>query len=241
MDMLTLNRASTLPQHRAAPQRCVALGDSLIYGYGDTEGGGWVERLRRAWMQLGDAGHVMYNLGVRGDGVRQVRQRLESEFRCRGELRHRVPDCIILSVGVNDSCRLGRAQGKPFTPMAQFQQDVAALLDQAQQLCPVLFVGMIPVAEAAMPFADCLYYSHADQRQYNDAARQACLARDIPHLNLFEAWLSRGEAWWRDRLSADGLHPNVLGYEAILQDVRAWDEFAAAFKLLSVDAPPELS
>ena len=30
-------------------KRIVAIGDSLIYGYGDPEGGGWVERLRRRW------------------------------------------------------------------------------------------------------------------------------------------------------------------------------------------------
>ena len=30
--------------------RIVALGDRLVYGYGDLVGGGWVERLRRQWM-----------------------------------------------------------------------------------------------------------------------------------------------------------------------------------------------
>lgn len=230
MDMLTLNRPLGHAPRRTSPLRCVALGDSLIYGYGDPDGGGWVERLRRQWMQGGETGHVMYNLGVRGDGVQQVTQRLEREFRCRGELRHRVPDCIILSVGVNDSCRVGRAQGRLFTPPDQFQQAMADLLHQAQQLCPVLFVGMTPVDEAAMPFAGCLHYNHADQRQYNDVIRQACLAHNVPHLNLFEAWLSRGEAWWRSRLSSDGLHPNTAGYSAILADVHAWPAFTAIFE-----------
>lgn len=69
------------------PLRVVALGDSLIYGFGDPEGGGWVERLRRQWMLDGSAGHVVYNLGVRGDRVQSVAQRLEDEFRNRGELR----------------------------------------------------------------------------------------------------------------------------------------------------------
>jgi lysophospholipase L1-like esterase len=88
--------------------RLVALGDSLIYGFGDPEGGGWIERLRRRWMSPQGEDHALYNLGVRGDRVRQVSQRLKTEFRHRGELRHRVPDAIILSVGLNDSARLGR-------------------------------------------------------------------------------------------------------------------------------------
>ncbi len=41
--------------------RIIAIGDSLIYGYGDSEGGGWVERLRRKWMES-EQDHVLYNL-----------------------------------------------------------------------------------------------------------------------------------------------------------------------------------
>jgi len=66
------------------PLKIVALGDSLVYGFGDHEGGGWVERLRRRWMSPDSAGHVIYNLGVRGDRTKQVNQRLETEFRHRG-------------------------------------------------------------------------------------------------------------------------------------------------------------
>ena len=102
------------------PLKLVVLGDSLIYGFGDPEGGGWVERLRRQWMSPDSPGHVIYNLGVRGDGVKQIQERLEQEFRSRGELKNRVPDAIILSVGVNDSARLGRPEGRNFTNLIVF-------------------------------------------------------------------------------------------------------------------------
>ncbi|MCZ8162768.1 MAG: G-D-S-L family lipolytic protein, partial [Microcystis sp. LE19-196.1B] len=39
------------------PLKIVALGDSLVYGYGDPVGGGWAERLRRLWMD--SAGHAL--------------------------------------------------------------------------------------------------------------------------------------------------------------------------------------
>ena len=103
--------------------RIVALGDSLVYGYGDLVGGGWVERLRRQWMGQ-ENGHVLYNLGVRGDRTHQVAQRLEGEYRYRGELRNRVPDLIMLSVGVNDSARLRRANGLLLTDFETYQQDI---------------------------------------------------------------------------------------------------------------------
>ncbi|MBD2462226.1 G-D-S-L family lipolytic protein [Oscillatoria sp. FACHB-1407] len=225
------SQSSLLAPNQLQPLRLVALGDSLIYGFGDPEGGGWVERLRRQWMAADSVGHVLYNLGVRGDGVRHVARRLEDEFRHRGELRHRVPDVIILSVGVNDSARVGRRHGRNFTEFDDFETDLADLLDQAQRLCQVIFVGMTPVDETKMPFSDLLYYNHADQHQYKEATRLACLEREIPYLDLFDLWLSRGESWWRSRLCADGLHPNVAGYSALLQDFLNWDEVSQLLRI----------
>ena len=210
------------PHHE---KRIVAVGDSLVYGYGDPEGGGWVERLRRRWLKPESPGHAIYNLGVRGDGVQRVAHRLTQEFRTRGEFRNRVPDLIILSVGMNDSARVGKPAGRPFTPLASFEGQLATLLDEALALCPVLFVGMTPVLAECMPFSEILYYSHSDQFQYKEATRRACQQRQIPYLDTFKLWSQRGEAWWRSRLSTDGLHPNVLGYRALLEDVTSWSAF----------------
>jgi len=179
-----------------------------------------VERLRRYWMETDD--HILYNLGIRGDRVAQVSERLEQEFRYRGEIRNRVPDLILLSVGVNDTPRLGRPDGKSFTDFELFQTQIIDLLEQAQQLCPILFVGMVPVNEEKMPFLDCLYFNHFDQYRYKEFTKHACQARQIPYLDLFELWQHRGEEWARSHLSEDGLHPNVAGYKALLDDVLNW-------------------
>ncbi|MEA5568696.1 MULTISPECIES: GDSL-type esterase/lipase family protein [unclassified Anabaena] len=216
----------SLSPNQCQPLKIVALGDSLIYGFGDPEKGGWVEQLRRSWMLPNSSGHVLYNLGVRGDRTQQVAQRLEVEFRHRGELRNRVPDLIILSVGVNDSPRLGRPNGKNYTDFAVFESEIATLLDQAQQLCPVLFVGVVPVNEAKMPFLDCLYYNHVDQYRYKEATKIACTQRQIPYLDIFDRWMARGDTWCKHHLSEDGLHPNTLGYQALLEDVVNWEALA---------------
>lgn len=231
--MLTVSasQSSVAMARPALPKKLVIIGDSVIYGYGDPEGGGWVERLRRQWMAPDSLGHVIYNLGVRGDGVQQVSRRLEQEFRFRGELRNRVPDLIVLSVGVNDSARVGRPDGRAFTDFEQFQDQMADLLDQACRLCPVLFVGMTPVQAAAMPFAEVLYYSHADQLRYKEATRQACQSRGIPYLDIFQSWVLQGQEWWQARISEDGLHPNTLGYRTLLSQVSSWDALAQAIEL----------
>lgn len=213
----------SIAPNQCQPLKIIALGDSLVYGFGDPEKGGWVEQLRRWWMLPDSSGHVLYNLGVRGDRTQQVAQRLEVEFRHRGELRNRVPDLIILSVGVNDSPRLTRPNGRSYTDFAVFESEIASLLDQAQQLCPVLFVGMVPVDETKMPFLDCFYYNHTDQYKYKEATRIACNQRRIPYLDIFEKWMARGESWQSQRLSEDGLHPNTLGYQALLEDVINWE------------------
>ena len=228
--LLTLNSTFTTSNNRILQEKLkrkqslkvIALGDSLIYGYGDFVGGGWVERLRREWMSPQGAGHVLYNLGVRGDRTRQVILRLEQEFNCRGELRNRVPDLILLSVGVNDSARVGKPTGKLFTDLNDFRQQIDRLLDVAQNLCPVLFIGMAPVDEAKMPFMGCLYYNHLDQYRYKEATLQACQQRNIPYLDIFDLWLSRGTDWINTQLGEDGLHPNVTGYQNLFADIMAW-------------------
>ena len=207
---------------RQQPLKVVALGDSLTYGYGDYVGGGWVERLRREWMSPQGAGHVLYNLGVRGDRVNQVSIRLEQEFSCRGELRNHVPDLILLSVGLNDSARLGKPEGKLYTDLNSFRQHVDYLLRVAQNLCPVVFIGMTPVDEAKMPFMDCLYYNHLDQYRFKEVTLQACQQRNIPYLDIFDLWLSRGTHWINSQLGEDGLHPNVSGYQNLFADIMAW-------------------
>ncbi len=211
-------------QLKQPSSRWVVMGDSLVYGFGDPIGGGWVERLRRQWLTPGQDQFVLYNLGVRGDGVRQVELRLEDEFRTRGELRNQLPDLLLLSFGVNDSPRLGRPNGRNFLAIDAFKIELGSLLDQSLQLCPVLFVGMVPVDEAKMPFLNCLYYNHTDQYRYKEATRIACEERGIAYLDLFDRWRARGKDWCLSHLSEDGLHPNAAGYESILQDVLHWQE-----------------
>ncbi|MGK7918495.1 MAG: GDSL-type esterase/lipase family protein [Trichodesmium sp.] len=219
----SLKHPSQLRHH---PRKIVALGDSLVYGFGDYEGGGWVERLRRHWMLPDSPGHVLYNLGVRGNRVLQVEERLEHEFHHRGELRNRQPDIIVLSVGVNDSARVQRQDGRYYTDFSKFKKILDSLLDKSKELCPVVFVGMVPVDETKMPFQDCLYYSHDDQYMYKEATRLACLRRRIPYLDVFEKWLSRGDHWYKSRLCSDGIHPNVRGYQALLEDVLNWESLS---------------
>ena len=93
------------------PRQLIVIGDSGVVGWGDREAGGWCERLRRHWMGLPDA-PLIYGLGVRGDGLEAVSARWEREWMCRGELRRKKPEALLLSVGLNDTARVGRSDGR---------------------------------------------------------------------------------------------------------------------------------
>ena len=205
----------------SSPLKIIAIGDSLIYGYGDKEAGGWVERLRLHFMNS-ESGHVLYNLGIRGDRTEQVKKRLNSEFNQRGEIRNKYPDLIILSIGINDTPRLGHPQGRNLTNYEHYTEHIHDLLNQAQQLAPVFFIGMVPVDESKMPFLDCLYFNLRDQYHYKEIAKQACQEKNTPYLDIFDLWMSRGDNWRKSQMSEDGLHPNSKGYATLYHEITNW-------------------
>jgi lysophospholipase L1-like esterase len=208
----------------AIPRKLVALGDSGVFGWGDPLEGGWCERLRRHWMDL-PGGPVLYNLGVRGDGLERLAARLAAEVGCRGELRRQLPQGILLGVGLNDTARVGRADGRPQLDADGFLFGLQQLLRQALTIAPVHVIGLTPVDEAAMPYAELLWYSQADIRRYEGLLEEACLEADVPFLPLLEGLLADHD--WPQWLSSDGLHLNSEGHRQVYQRVRNWPALLA--------------
>ena len=201
------------------PRKLIVLGDSGVVGWRDPEEGGWCERLRRHWMGL-PQGPVLYPLGVRGDGLERVAARLQQEVSCRGELRRQLPQGILLSVGLNDTARVGRADGRPQLDADAFLFGVQQVLQQAKALAPVLVLGLTPVDEAVMPYADVLWYHLEHVRRYEGLLEEACLEADVPFLPLLEGLLQ--DPHWLQWLSSDGLHLNSEGHRQVYERVRHW-------------------
>lgn len=203
----------------AVPKKLVVIGDSGVYGWGDPEEGGWCERLRRHWMGL-PAGPVLYPLGVRGDGLERVAARLPAELACRGELRRQRPQGLLLSVGLNDTARVGRADGRHQLEPEAFRFGLEQLLRPLAQEQPVLLLGLTPVLEEAMPFAGVLWYSLAACRRYEAVLQEVCQELDLPFLPLLEAFLE--DPLWSQCLDADGLHLNPEGHRRVYERLRRW-------------------
>ena len=203
----------------AIPRKLVALGDSGVFGWGDPLEGGWCERLRRHGMEL-PGGPVLYNLGVRGDGLERLAARLTAEVGCRGELRRQLPQGILLGIGLNDTARVGRPDGRPQLDAEGFLFGLQQLLHKAKKIAAVHVIGLTPVEESAMPYAGVLWYSLADIRRYEALLEEACLEANVPFLPLLEGLLADSD--WPLWLSNDGLHLNSEGHRRVFERVRSW-------------------
>ncbi|MFM7312645.1 MAG: GDSL-type esterase/lipase family protein [Cyanobium sp.] len=208
----------------AVPPKLIVLGDSGVYGWGDPLEGGWCERLRRHWMAL-PGGPVLYGLGIRGDGLERVRSRLHAEVTGRGELRRSLPQGILLAVGLNDSARVGRRDGRPQLDAEGFLFGLQDLLHQARQLAPTFLLGLTPVQEEAMPFADVLWYGNEMIRRYEGLLEEAALEADVPFLPLLAGLLA--EPRWPQWLCDDGIHLNSEGHAHVAERVKHWPALLA--------------
>lgn len=209
---------------QGVPKKLAVLGDSGVFGWGDVEEGGWCERLRRHWMGLPE-GPVVYNLGVRGDGLERVAARLPAEVGVRGELRRQIPQGILLAVGLNDTARVGRPDGRPQLAPEAFLFGLQQLLRETQKSTPVFVLGLTPVLEEAMPWAEVLWYSLADVRRYEGLLEEACMEANVPFLPMLEPFLA--QPLWPQWLEADGLHCNSIGHGFLYERVRRWPALMA--------------
>ena len=206
------------------PKQLVVIGDSGVLGWGDRLAGGWCERLRLRWMQLPEA-PVVYPLGVRGDGLERVNARWRMEWACRGELRRKVPDAVLISVGLNDTARVGSRDGRQQLTPEAFAFGLSQLLDEIRQSASVMVMGMTAVDEHVMPYAECLWYSNNDIEAMEAATAEACRDIDVPFLSLHSEMLAEPD--WLTWMEPDGIHLNSDGHGWIQRKISTWPALMA--------------
>ena len=202
------------------PKQLIVIGDSSVYGYGDSKGGGWCERLRKEWLNLENQ-VIIYQLGVRGDGIEKVALRWEREWLARGETRRNNPKGILLNVGLNDTARIGQKDVRHLLELDGFEYGLERLINSIKLKTDVFVLGLSPVNEDKMPFADCLWYSNEFCNSYEKRMEEVCLNQNIPFLSTFKEMSSdqRSKNW----ISQDGIHLNSEGHLWIYQRIKSWD------------------
>ncbi len=201
------------------PKKLLIIGDSGVYGWGDLDGGGWCERLRKNWMNHPGA-PIIYSLGVRGDGLEEVTKRWHLEWQSRGELRRKVPDGIILAVGLNDTAKIGKKNGRPKLTAEGYRFGLQQLIRRIKLQTALMVIGLTPVDEEMMPFAECLWYSNNSIEIYESQIEEVCLEEDIPFLSMYKEM--KGEINHLSLINSDGIHLNSDGHYWIYQRVKHW-------------------
>ena len=200
-------------------KKLIIIGDSGVYGWGDLEGGGWSERLRQKWLTL-DGAPIIYSLGVRGDGLEKVAKRYKSEWETRGELRRKVPEGLLLSIGLNDTARIGRKDGRPQLSEDAFKFGLKRLVNEIKREVSVMVLGLTPVNEDSMPFAECLWYSNQACSKYENKIEETCLELNVPFLSIHKNMINLLS--FKELISSDGIHLNTNGHKWIYEQVSKW-------------------
>ena len=200
-------------------KKLIIIGDSGVYGWGDKERGGWCERLRQKWLRLENA-PIIYSLGVRGDGLEKVAKRCKNEWEMRGELRRKVPEGLLLSIGLNDTARIGRKDGRPQLSEDAFKFGLKQLVNEIKEEVDVMVLGITAVNEASMPFAECLWYSNKSCSIYEKKIEETCLDLNIPFLSIHEKMLKLLS--FKKLLLSDGIHLNTEGHKWMYSQISEW-------------------
>tara|TARA_Y100001968_G_C19299398_1_gene688286 strand:- start:399 stop:1043 length:645 start_codon:yes stop_codon:yes gene_type:complete len=203
------------------PKKLIILGDSGVFGWGDCLYGGWAERIRLALMK-NQSSNVVYPLGIRGDGLEKLAKRWKQEWSSRGELRRKVPEAILLSIGLNDTAKVGRKDGRPQLSSEAFRFGLQQMLKEMKCLTNVMMIGITPVNEERMPFADCLWYSNEAGSIYEAQIEAACLSKEIPFLPIHKSMLNQNNL--NKLIGNDGIHLTSLGHEWMFNKIISWPQ-----------------
>ncbi|MFB6204421.1 MAG: GDSL-type esterase/lipase family protein [Candidatus Nanohaloarchaea archaeon] len=198
----------------------IVFGHSVTLGFWDPEGG-WVQRLRtfldQRALETQDEDNVfyVYNLGVAGDTVEDLLQRMEEEFDRRTEKDY--DTLILLQVGANDALYL-EEEGY-LTPEEEFRDGFEELLELASELADGLgVVGDFPHDPSLekVPYAPDHRLDHEKFGEYEAIKKELCREREVPYIDLVEIT----EGTENSRYLEEGVHPNAEGHSQIAGKVK---------------------
>ena len=198
--------------------RHILFGDSIGFGVGDYQYGGWATRLRLCIDQEKKSkDHNLVNLSISGDTSRGLLNRMEKEAKLR--IRDKDPDSfkLIIAIGANDS-KINKDDLENDISPKEFEKNIHKLIGIAKQLsCEVILIGLVPVHEPlTTPYKENKHYQVGQIEKYNQILNTSAQKNNIMFVDMFEDWMQRDLS----QLFSDGLHPNTLGHEIMYKTIR---------------------
>lgn len=205
--------------------RICFVGDSLTNGTGDRAFLGWPGRVCRREVQ---AGHdiTCYNLGIRAETTEMIRPRWQGE--CVPRLLDSFPGALVFSFGTNDTAE---EAGQTRVAFERSQENARAMISEAMDWKPTLWIGPPPIDESRQPFqagpgSPVREFSNARIALLSDAFAAIAADMGVPYLDLFTP-LSADGSW--AAAVGDGVHPPDAGYAIIAERVAGWDAWRRWF------------
>jgi lysophospholipase L1-like esterase len=198
--------------------RHILFGDSIGFGVGDYENGGWATQLRLFIDRQNKAkDHNLTNLSVSGDTTRGLLVRMVTEAKIRMRTDHPSEFTFLLAIGTNDS-KLNKAEPEVNISLEEFENNMNKLIDQASQLSSeVILIGLVPVDETrTAPYKESKYYLVDRMEQYNQVLANLAEKRKLRFVNFFPTWKGLD----LPSLFADGLHPNTEGHSLMFETIK---------------------
>jgi lysophospholipase L1-like esterase len=199
--------------------RVLVFGDSITQGF-FAETAGWVQRLfnyysakiledvSRGWIEI-------FNLGISGDRTNWLLERLEPEIYARISHWPNEEVILVFAIGINDTAFDGNRER---SNVAKYQNSVNELITMSKNFTSkVLLVGLTACEEEVVN--NRTYKSKHLSNERIEAFEKVlgAIADDnqVSHVPIFNTFKTNLDA--REKLLADGIHPNDAGHQLIFE------------------------
>lgn len=202
-------------------------GDSIVWGAWDSDGG-WVERLKRHYIQEGikvdfDNYNSVYNLGILGDNSETLIKRFNLEIVPRLGSDEEI--VVLISIGVNDS-QIEKATGIHRVAKVEYRRNLEDLYELGKQFSKnIIFLGLTPVNDEMLdpiPWKQTHSYKLDQIKEYDQILKKFCKEKNIRFIDILGKFL---EVDFKPML-VDGLHPDAKGHEIIFNAVKEAEVFS---------------
>ncbi|MCA9392268.1 hypothetical protein KC614_03635 [candidate division WWE3 bacterium] len=181
-------------------------GASSVYGVGDLQEGGFVNRFRK-WYDKNRSDGVVYNLGIPAENS----DYLVSRFLDENDRRN--PEVVFFDVGTNDAHRQPHAESENYVDIDKFKANLNALIQLATNAYKIGFITPYLVDEMYNPRSGVAYFLNDDIKTYTQAIYDTVDNTDIMLIDVLAHWQSEDD--YSALMSSDGLHASEAGHQVI--------------------------
>ena len=202
----------------------IVIGDSIAYGIGDFENGGWTEMFKKYILSKDDSkvcNNYIYIAGFSGATSTDILNRLEYIF---NSFRHvEFKNIVILSIGINDTQEFN---GSNKNSIEQYVLNIKRISKYVTEKGAELVILGLTRIESDNKFfwKPNKYYDNKVISEY-DRVLQGILKSDSELKKLYNEniirYISMEDVLQKDDY-IDGLHPNEKGHKKIFERIRKY-------------------